>query len=110
MYIADATNVCGDSHTLVVTALGKHSFAINDSGALNIATLISRLNDQLQYRAEKVLFLSAEPGASYSDFIEMTNAIYHPDVSVSLLTRHVRASAQDDGCLMMRGYPRRQTH
>ena len=108
MYIADAPTQdwCGDDNRLVVTALGNHHFEINDDGVTGKSGLISRLNDQLSYRAEKVLFLRAEPGTSYSDFIEMTDAVYHPDVNIALMTHQVQALDRNGGCMILRGYPR----
>jgi len=106
MYIADAPTQdwCGDDdHRVVVTALGNHRFAVNDSGVMNESSLASDLNDRLRMRAEKVLFLRAEPGVSYSDFIEMTDAAYHPDIRVVVMTHQVEELERKGGCLTLRG-------
>ena len=88
--VPDATThvLCGDGHPFVVTALGSHRFAINGIGVMNEQSLINTLNDQLRYYSQKVLFLRTEPGVSYSDFIEMTDAVYHPDIRIAIMTEH----------------------
>jgi hypothetical protein len=102
MYISDVEYVCGDGHPLVVTALGSHRFTINYQGVTDKSGLISSLNDQLRYLAVKVLYLRAEPGASYSDFIEMTDAVYHPDIRIAIITHH-SAFNQYGGCTATAG-------
>lgn len=97
MYISGAGRLCGDGHPLVVTALGSHRFTINYEGVTDKSGLIASLNDQLRYRAEKGLYLRAERGVSYSDFIELTDSVFQPDIRIAIAT-HGSAFNQYGGC------------
>jgi biopolymer transport protein ExbD len=97
---------CGDGDPIYVSALGNHRFAINDSPPLNLANLIMALNSILEYRAVKWVFVRADHGIAYSDFIEMMDAVYLPDVRVSVLTTEVEAQRENGGCLIQRRFPR----
>jgi hypothetical protein len=101
--------ICED-YRLNVTALPNDRFNLNENLSLDRADMVRRLDDKLNYRAEKFVYLHAGPDRFYRDFIRMLDAVYIPNESIALITEPVQRESSD-GCLVIpallrKGVPR----
>jgi hypothetical protein len=97
--IATAPAQCGDASDAVATAVGNHQVRLEPRDTMQIAELPRRLHEIFQYRAERVLYVRAEPGVSFGDFIELIDAAWPQGAITSLITPQVGRQAEQRNCL-----------
>jgi len=97
--IATAQESCGDGRNLVVTAIGRHRAMLNAEPNIANAEIGSRLRAILRDRAERIVYVKAEPGVPSGEFLDMIDHI-RPEVEIlSLLTTQVDVLSRRHLCL-----------
>lgn len=99
--VAIAPEHCGDGRWIVITATGNHRAIINGdpNRETPIAQTVSTVRETLRYRAEKIIYVDAEPTVPWSDFIDVLDAIRPEAEIVSLVTPRTKALAEKRWCL-----------
>ena len=97
--IATSPKRCGDGRNVVATAIGHHQVKLNQGDAIEIPEVAPRLREIFKYRAERLLYVRAEPGVPFAECIELIDAAW-PEVEItSLITPQVEAQARKSYCL-----------
>ena len=97
--IAAAPEECGDSRIEVAAAMGSHKAKLNAQEGLGMAEVAARLREALKYRADKLVYVKAEPEVSFADFIELVDTIRPEAGVISLITPEVEVLARKRWCL-----------
>jgi hypothetical protein len=98
--VASATPPCGDSPRIVlVSAVAAHRARINDEPDAPIPDVVVRMREIMSTRAEKVVYVKGEVGASWGDFIQMVEVIWQEADLVSIVTPGVQAQLLQTHCL-----------
>jgi hypothetical protein len=98
--LASSSAPCGDDpRWLVVTAVGGHRGRLNGYADAPIAELRQQLREVLKYRAEKVVYLSAEGNTHWGDFIDLVEQVWPETNVVSVLTPEVARQSKRTYCL-----------
>lgn len=97
--IATAPEHCGDGRYIVASAVGNHRVTLNPDPSFDIRELPSRLRESLKYRAEKLVFVRAEPGISFGEFVQLVDAVRPEAEIISLITPQVEVLARARYCL-----------
>jgi hypothetical protein len=97
--IAAAPEECGDSRNVVATAMGSHKAKLNAAEGLGMAEVAVGLREALKYRAEKLVYVKAEPDVSFADFMELVDTIRPEAEVISLITSEVEVLARERWCL-----------
>src|SRR5579862_3596239 len=71
--IAAAPEECGENRNVVATAMGSHKAKLNAEEGLGMAEVVAGLRETFKYRAEKLVYVKAEPDVSFADFIELVD-------------------------------------
>jgi hypothetical protein len=65
---------------------------------MSLAELASLLRDILHYRAEKLVYVTADPGTSWGDILEVIDGVW-PEVDVvSLITPQIKTLTEKSYC------------
>jgi hypothetical protein len=97
--LATAPEWCGDGRALIATAIGSHRAKLDTKPAIAIAEIGPRLRVLLQYRSEKIVYVTAELGVSWGEFIDLLDHI-RPEVEMmSMVTPQVDALFRRRLCL-----------
>ncbi len=79
--------------------------SLDGGRTVSISDCVSHVRNRLRTRADGVVFVSAEPGVSYGDFIELVDAVY-PDVRIaSMMTSKVEMLSRKHLCLALSCWP-----
>jgi biopolymer transport protein ExbD len=97
--IATAPKHCGDARYIVASAVGTHKVTLNSNPGFDIHDLPFRLGETLKYRAEKLVYVRAEPGVSYGEFVQLVDTVRPEAEIISLITPQVEALAYARVCL-----------
>jgi hypothetical protein len=98
--LPNTTSPCGDGpHIVVAVALGRHRAKIEQGAKPDIPAVAQRLREVMQYRAEKVVYVTAEQDATWSDFLEVVDGVWPEADVVSLFTPQVAALSRQTLCL-----------
>ena len=97
--IATTRAYCGDGRIIVATAVGNHRAALNSDPGVDIGEFRSSLRKALSTRAEKPVYVRAEPGISFGEFVEFVAAVRPEAEIISLITRRVEALPSARYCL-----------
>jgi biopolymer transport protein ExbD len=98
--IATAPESCGDRRNIVATAFGNHRVTLNVDPGFDIRELPSRLREILKYRAEKLVYVRAEPGVAFGEFVQLVDAVRPEAEIISLITPQVEVLAHARICLV----------
>jgi biopolymer transport protein ExbD len=94
VYIAGTQEDCVDNRrTIVATALRNGDVVLNQD-TVKRANLENRLAEMLRTRAERFLFLKAEPDVPFQEVIEVIDAATKQAAHVAILTPFVDAEAR----------------
>jgi hypothetical protein len=97
--LAKSQETCGDGRSIVAVAIGGHRARLNAERDAAFPKVAQRLREVMSYRAEKVLYIKAEPQVPWTEFLELVDQVW-PDVQVvSILTPQVEAMARRTLCL-----------
>lgn len=89
--VATSPASCGDGSQIVATATGKRSARLNAGPDLAIAEIRHQVRVEMSYRAEKVVFVRANAGLSWGEFLELVDELWPEVEVVSLLTPQVES-------------------
>jgi hypothetical protein len=97
--VASAPTSCGDGSHIVAIAMGNGRARLNAEPVVSLDQLDLRLREVLSYRAEKLVYVTAEPQASWADFLVMVSRVWPEADVVSLLTPEVDRLRRQRYCL-----------
>ncbi len=89
-----------DRRVIVAVAMGGGRAGLNADGVRTLPEFRKRLHEVMGYRADKAVFVRAEPGVRWSEFIEMVGQVWPETDVVSLLTGSVAAQANYCGPML----------
>jgi hypothetical protein len=92
--IATAPQSCGDGRSIVAIALGSGRAKLNGEAAVPLVQLAARIRDVQSYRAEKLLYVTAEAGVQWGDFVAMIERVWPEADVVSIVTPQVERLAR----------------
>jgi hypothetical protein len=97
--LATSEESCGDGSHLIATAVGGHRAKLNAELDRTFPETVQRLREVMSYRAERVVYVRAEAGVSWGEFMELIDEVW-PEVNVvSILTPQVEAVLRRTYCL-----------
>src|ERR1039457_5174599 len=67
--LATSPDFCGDSSSVVAAAIGGHRARLNSEPSTTISDIGQRVHTIMSYRAEKVIFVKADAGTSWGEFL-----------------------------------------
>jgi hypothetical protein len=97
--IATAPERCGDGYNVVLTALGQHRVQVAYDLVLDMDSTASRVRDRLRTRAYGFVYVRAEPGVPFGEFVELVDRVWPEAEVVSIMTPAVEALARKRVCL-----------
>jgi biopolymer transport protein ExbD len=98
--LPNTTGPCGDGpRRIVAVALGGHKARLNKEPNADIPAVVQQLREVMKYRAEKVVYVTAEQDASWGDFLEVVEGIWPEADVVSIFTPQVAALSRRTLCL-----------
>lgn len=97
--VATAPESCGDGRDIVASALGHQRVTLHFDQGFDIRELPSKLRTELSSRAEKLVYVTAEPGASFGEFLQLVDAVRPEAEIISLITPQVEVLASARFCL-----------
>jgi biopolymer transport protein ExbD len=97
--IATAPEHCGDGRETVASAAGNDRVTLNSDPSLDIREFLPGLRETLKHRAEKLVYVRAEPGVSFGEFVQLVDAVRPEAGIVSLITPQVGVLARARYCL-----------
>ena len=98
--VAASSAPCGDPpHHLVATATGGHRARLNKEQDATIPEVCRRLREVLVYLVEKVVYVNADAGVSWGEFMELIDHVWPETDVVSILTPQVEVLARRTACL-----------
>lgn len=103
--VASAPTSCGDGRNIVAIAMGNGKARLNSEPAVWLDQLVLRLREVLKYRAEKLVYVTAEPQTSWADFLVMTSRVWPEAGVISLVTSDVERLARQRHCLATSCWP-----
>jgi len=80
---------CGDARYIIATVVGDGRARLNGEPAVSLDQFIRRVREVLRYRAEKLVYVTGESEASWSDFLRMVDRIWPEADVVSIITPEV---------------------
>ena len=97
--IATVRDYCGDGLLVVATAIGSHRAKLNfenPAESLGMLDMVAKVRGKFGHRAERLIFVNAEPNVFFSDFVELVDAV-RPEVDViSIITPDSDALARKE--------------
>ena len=97
--VAFSPNSCGDGNNVVATVMGNHQARLNSAPPFNVSDARWTIRTRLSTRAEKLLYVRADPDVTFGEFIEFVDAV-SPEVEVlSVITPQVEQQVQRSWCL-----------
>jgi hypothetical protein len=78
-----------DGRNLVAIAIGRHRARLNVEPDWKISEVALRLREVLSYRAEKMVYVKAEMGVSWGEFLELVDHVWPEADVVSIITPQV---------------------
>ena len=97
--IATAPKSCGDGRNVVAIAVGSGTAKLNGEAAVPLDQLAARIREVQSYRAEKLLYVTAEAGVPWGDFVAMVERLWPDADVVSMITPEVEQLARRRYCL-----------
>ena len=97
--IATAPERCGDGRNIVITAIGQHRVRIMRDLVLEMDSAAYWLRDTFRTRAYKFVYVRAEPGVAFGEFVERVDHVWPEAEVVSILTPQVEVLAVKRFCL-----------
>ena len=97
--LAVSQESCGDGRTIVAVAIGGHRARPNAEPDAAFPKVVQRLREVMSYRAEKVVYIKAEPQVPWTEFLELVDYVWPEVQVVSILTPQVEAMARRTLCL-----------
>jgi hypothetical protein len=85
--LATAPESCGDGRILIVTAIGSHRAKLDTEPAMAIAQIGPRLRALMQYRPETIVYVEAQSGISWGEFLDLLDQI-RPEAEMTSLVTH----------------------
>lgn len=97
--VAFSPSSCGDGNDVVVTVMANHQARLNASPTFNISDARWTIRNRLSTRAERLVYVRADPNVTFGEFTEFVDAL-SPEVEVlSLITPEVERHVQKRWCL-----------
>ena len=97
--IAKAPERCGDGRYVVITAIGQHRVRIHLSLFLDTDSAAHWLRDTFRTRAERLVYVRAEPGVAFGEFVELVDRVWTEADVVSVVTPQIEVLARKRVCL-----------
>jgi hypothetical protein len=97
--VATAPERCGESRAEVLTALGQRRVQVTYDLVLDMDSMGGWVRDRLQTRAYKFVYVKAEPGVPFGEFVELVDRVWPEAEVVSIMTPKVDALARKRVCL-----------
>jgi hypothetical protein len=98
--VASAPTSCGDGRDIVAIAMGNGRAMLNAETYESLDQLALRLHEVMSYRAEKLVYVAADPQTSWADFLGMVSRVWPEADVVSLITPKVEQLARKRYCLV----------
>ncbi len=94
--VAAARADCGDGSLVYASAVGHHRVTLNTEPSIDIRGFPARLHEKTKARGESLVFVRADPGVSFGEFVQLVDAV-HPEADIiSLITPQVDALVRFD--------------
>jgi hypothetical protein len=91
--------LCGDARYIIATARGNGRVRVNEEAEMSLDQFVLRIRGVLRYRAEKLVYVTGEPQASWRDFMGMVDRVWPEADVVSIMTPEVERLARQQHCL-----------
>lgn len=97
--LATSPKRCGDGREMVAVAISGHRVQLNAEPDAPLPTVVPQLHDIMRTRAEKVVYVAAEPALPWGEFVDLVDSLW-PEVDVvSLVTPQVETEARRTFCI-----------
>ncbi|MGA2133848.1 MAG: hypothetical protein ABSH50_16255 [Bryobacteraceae bacterium] len=97
--LAKSPERCGDGRYIVADAIGNHRVRLSSQPDVAISETGRRLREMQRYRAVKLVFVKAEAGVPWGEFVELVDRVKPESDMMSWLTPQVEALARERICL-----------
>lgn len=97
--VATAPESCGDGSNIVAIAIGDARARLNGEATIALEQLGARVREVLSYRAEKLVYVTAEAKVQWGDFIAVVERVSPEADVVSIITPEVERLARHRFCL-----------
>lgn len=97
--IADAPAECGDGRVVVAKALGNGRVRLNAEAEVTVDQAVSRIHEVMKYRAERVVFVAAEPRVAWRDVLALVERVWNEAEVISIVTPKIDELARRRHCL-----------
>jgi len=91
---ATALEHCGAGRAIVASADGNRRATLYRYPSFDIRELPPRLRKTLKYRAEKLVYVRAEPGVAFGEFVQLVDTVRPKAEIISLIAPKVEALAR----------------
>ena len=98
--IADAPVECGDGRPVVAKALGNGRVRLNAEPEASVDEVVSRIHEVMRYRAQRVVYVAAEPGVAWRDVLALLDRVWNEAEAISIITPKIDELAQRRHCLV----------
>lgn len=98
--IADAPAECGDGRPVVAKALGNGRVRLNAEPEATVDEVVSRIHEVMRYRAERVVYVAAEPGVAWRDVLALVDRVWSEAEVISIITPKIEELARRRHCLV----------
>jgi biopolymer transport protein ExbD len=92
--VATALKDCGDGRLFLASAVGDRRVTLNPEPSIDIRDLPAQLRKKVENRTEVVVFVKADPGVSFGEFVQLVDAVHSEADIISLVTPQIDALAR----------------
>jgi hypothetical protein len=105
-YMVDIVSVAKEKsidcnvYLIFAIATPNHKARLNSEHFNTFSAAAVRLHEVLATRAERAVFVKAEPGVAWGEFIEMLDHLKPEVQRLGIITPQVEALSHDDNCII----------
>ncbi len=90
---------CGDGSPVAAKALGNGRVKLNAEPEASVDQAVSRIHEVMKYRAERVVYVTAEPVVAWRDVLALVERVWNEAEVISIVTPKIGELAQRRICL-----------
>jgi hypothetical protein len=97
--LAVSPKYCGDGRNIVAVVIGRRRARLNAEPDAAFPAVVQGLREVMSYRAEKVVYIKAEPEVQWGEVLELVDNVWSEVNVIGILTPQVEALARQTDCL-----------